>query len=175
VPELPDVEGFKRLLTKSALRKTIARVVVGDARILSRLSARRFAARLRGARLVEVYRHGKYLMARLDRGGWLTLHFGMTGALQPVGKSGGEPPFTRVRLDFAGDGSLAYINKRMIGRVGLTDDAADFIAAESLGPDALGFGFEAFGAALRGCRSSLRIFRMGSRTAYCCPRCQANE
>jgi len=266
VPELPDVEGFKRMLTKSALRKTIAQVVVSDARILGKLSAKRFAARLRGARLVEVRRHGKYLMAMLDRGGWLTLHFGMTGALQSVGKSGGEPPFTRVRLDFASDGSLAYINKRMIGRVGLADDASDFVAAERLGPDALDrrFDFEAFGASLRDlkrdvksvlmdqqivagigniysdeilfqaridpatridelapsqlkrlfvqmrkvlktavsrgagseqfvdrmprgsllpqrkkgghcprCRSSLRICKLGSRTAYCCPRCQA--
>lgn len=150
MPELPDVEGFKRLLTKSALRKTIAQVVVSDARILGKLSARRFASRLRGAKLVEARRHGKYLMVRLDRGGWLTLHFGMTGALQSVGKSEGEPPFTRVRLDFADDGSLAYVNKRMIGRVGLTDDAADSVAAEKLGPDALDrrFDFEAFRAAL---------------------------
>lgn len=266
MPELPDVEGFKRLLAKNALRKTIDQVVVSDARILGKLSAKRFAARLRGAKLVEARRHGKYLMARLDRGGWLTLHFGMTGALQSVGRSGGEPPFTRLRLDFAGGGSLAYVNKRMIGRVGLTEDAADFVAAERLGPDALDrrFDFEAFRAALRDlkrdvksvlmdqqivagigniysdeilfqaridpatrtdelapsqlnrlfvqmrkvlktavsrgagseqfvdrmprgsllpqrkkgghcprCRSSLRIFKLGSRTAYCCPRCQA--
>ena len=205
-------------------------------------------------------------MARLDRGSWLTLHFGMSGVLQSVGKSGREPPFTRIRLDFAGDGSLAYVNKRMIGRVGLTDDAADFVAAEKLGPDALDrrFDFEAFRAALRDikrdvksvlmdqqivagigniysdeilfqtrinpatridrlapselkrlfaqmrkvlklavsrgagserfvermprgsllpqrkkggrcprCRSPLTIFKLGSRTAYCCPRCQA--
>lgn len=138
MPELPDVEGFKRVLTRKALGKTIAQVVVSDVRILGKLSARSFTSRLRGAKLVEVRRHGKHLMARLDQGGWLTLHFGMTGALQFAGKPGSsEPPFTRVRLDFAGDGWLAYIKKRMIGHVGLAMDAADFIAAEKLGPDAL--------------------------------------
>lgn len=37
MPELPDVEGFKRVLAKNALRKTIARVEVSDARILGNL------------------------------------------------------------------------------------------------------------------------------------------
>jgi len=136
MPELPDVEGFKRVLAKNALRKTIDQVV-SDARILGKLPVGTFASRLQGAKLIAVRRHGKHLMANIDRGGWLTLHFGMTGALQFVGKPDGEPPFTRVRLDFADDGSLAYTNKRMIGRVGLVEDAADFIAAEKLGSDAL--------------------------------------
>jgi len=150
MPELPDVEGFKRVLAKNALRKTIDQVVVSDARILGKLPVGTFASRLKGAKLIAVRRHGKHLMANIDRGGWLTLHFGMTGALQFVGKPDGEPPFTRVRLDFADDGSLAYTNKRMIGRVGLVEDAADFIAAEKLGLDALDrrLDFDAFSTAV---------------------------
>jgi len=250
MPELPDVEGFKRVLAGNALRKTIDRVEVSDARILGELSARTFASRLQGARFVAAHRHGKHLMARMDRGGWLTLHFGMTGALQFVRGCAEEPPFTRVRLDFADDGCLAYSNKRMIGRVGLVEDAADFIAHERLGPDALDrcFDLDAFKTAVRGitrdvkstlmdqgiiagigniysdeilfqarinpaermdrlapsqlkrlfrkmrtvletssgsllperrkggrcprCRSLLKVFKVGGRTAYCCRRCQ---
>ena len=82
MPELPDVEGFKRVLVKNGLRKTIGRVAVSDARILGKLSAQTFASRLQGTKLVAARRHGKHLMANVDRGGWLTLHFGMTGALQ---------------------------------------------------------------------------------------------
>ena len=162
MPELPDVEGFKRVLARNALGKTIAEIVVSDARILGKLSVRQFASQLRGASLVEVRRHGKHLMAKLDSGGWLTLHFGMTGALQFVKQAGGEPPFTRVRLDFEGGGSLAYINKRMIGRVGLVKDAADFIAAEKLGPDALDrrLDFEAFKAAVLGRKRDVKSVLM---------------
>ena len=162
MPELPDVECFKRVLAKNALCKTIAQVVVSDARILGKLPVQPFTSRLRGAKLVEVRRHGKHLMARLSSGGWLTLHFGMTGALQFEAKPGSEPPFTRVRLDFAGDGSLAYVNKRMIGRVGLAEDAADFVAAEGLGLDALDrrLDFNAFKAAVLGLKRDVKSVLM---------------
>jgi formamidopyrimidine-DNA glycosylase len=152
MPELPDVEGFKEVLVKSALRKTIDGVAVTDARILAGRSARTFAARLRGAKLMAARRHGKYLMASVDRGGWLVLHFGITGGLRFIPKSAKEPPFTRVRIDFANDGSLAYTNKRMIGRVSLVEDATDFVAQEKLGPDALDpkFDFQAFKTAVAG-------------------------
>ena len=150
MPELPDVEGFKRVSAENALRKTIDRVDVSDSRILGKLSAETFASRLRGAKLVAVRRHGKHLMANVDRGGWLTLHFGMNGALQFVRNRDEEPPFTRVRLDFTDDGCLAYTNKRMIGHVGLVEDVADFIAAEKLGHDALDrrFDFDMFKTAV---------------------------
>jgi formamidopyrimidine-DNA glycosylase len=162
VPELPDVEGFKRVLARNALRKTIERVVVSDARILGKLSVRSFASRLQGAKLVVARRHGKHLMANVDRGGWLTLHFGMTGALQFVQGPDAEPPFTRVRFDFANDGCLAYTNKRMIGRVGLVEDAGDFIAAERLGPDALDprFDFDRFKSIVSGIKRDAKSVLM---------------
>jgi formamidopyrimidine-DNA glycosylase len=162
MPELPDVEGFKRVLARNALRKTIDGVVVRDARILGKLAARTLASRLRGAELVTARRHGKHLLARIDRGGWLTLHFGMTGALDFVRNCDEAPPFTRVRLEFAGDGCLAYTNKRMIGRVGLVEDANDFIAKERLGPDALDprFGFDAFKAAVAGAKRDVKSILM---------------
>jgi formamidopyrimidine-DNA glycosylase len=162
MPELPDVETFKRVLARSALRKTIERVVVSDKRILGKLAATTFVSRLQGARLVAARRYGKHLLASIDRGGWLTLHFGMTGALHFVPKPDQEPPFTRVRIDFAGDGSLACTNKRMIGRVGLIENAADFIAAEKLGPDALDrrFDFPAFKAAVLGVNRDVKSVLM---------------
>jgi formamidopyrimidine-DNA glycosylase len=162
MPELPDVEGFKRVLVKNGLRKTIDRVAVSDVRILGKLSSRAFVSRLQGTKLVAARRYGKHLMANVDRGGWLTLHFGMTGALQFVRKRNEEPPFTRVRFDFANDGYLAYTNKRMLGRVGLVEDAADFIADEKLGPDALDrrFDFDAFRAAVRDLKRDVKSVLM---------------
>jgi formamidopyrimidine-DNA glycosylase len=80
MPELPNVERLKRMLAGKALGKRIDQVIVADARILDEHSARAFVERLQSASLVEVRRHGKHLMAKLDRRGRLTLHLGMMGA-----------------------------------------------------------------------------------------------
>jgi formamidopyrimidine-DNA glycosylase len=86
----------------------------------------------------------------------------MTGALYFVRSLDQEPPFTRVRLDFANDGHLKYTNKRMIGRVDLVEDTADFIIKQKLGPDALDprFDFFAFQAAVRGLTRNVKSVLM---------------
>ena len=153
MPELPDVDLYRRTLEAHALHQKILRVVVSDARILGDLAEKDFVTRLEGNRLESARRHGKHLLVRLARDGWLTMHFGMTGSLRYVEPAGADVPYGRVRLDFK-DGSLAYVNRRMLGRVGLADDADAFIAAEGLGPDALdpAFDLATLSAALDGRR-----------------------
>ena len=79
MPELPDVELYRRTLDGHALHRKIVRVVVSDARILGDLAEAEFVARLKGNRLERSRRHGKHLLVQLARDGWLTMHFGMTG------------------------------------------------------------------------------------------------
>jgi formamidopyrimidine-DNA glycosylase len=70
MPELPDVETFKRVLEKNALRKTIGNVVVSDRRILGKLAAATFIGRLQGAKLVAARR--TYWRASIAAVGWLS-------------------------------------------------------------------------------------------------------
>jgi formamidopyrimidine-DNA glycosylase len=146
MPELPDVELFKRHLDATCLGRTIQNVTVNDARILSGVSAGDLARRLNGARLVHSRRHGKYLLAGLDPTVWLIMHFGMNGSLSHFAEGEEDPPYDRVRFDFADGHHLAYVNPRLLGQIGLADDPNAFIAAEGLGPDALDprFDFAAF-------------------------------
>ena len=137
MPELPDVELNKQHLDMNCLGRTIRQVVVRDARILGGISAAELARRLEGARITASRRHGKHLLVDLGPPGWLTLHFGMTGSLGHFTDDEQDPPYDRVRLDFADGHHLAYINARLLGRVGLTADADKFITAQGLGPDAL--------------------------------------
>jgi formamidopyrimidine-DNA glycosylase len=162
MPELPDVELFKRDLDAHALGRRIDQVQVGDARILADVSARQFAAKVEGRALEASRRHGKHLLVRLTGDGWLTLHFGMTGSLACFEDPADEPPYDRVRFDFTGGGHLAYVNRRMLGRVGLADDADAFIAAEQLGPDALDPALDgaAFESALDGRRRDVKSLLM---------------
>jgi formamidopyrimidine-DNA glycosylase len=126
------------------------------------LPAMTFIAQLRGNRFEDSRRRGKHLLVRLARDGWLTLHFGMTGNLVYFRDEADDPPYDRVRFDFKGGRHLAYVNRRMLGRVGLADDADAFIKAEGLGPDALdpAFDAEAFARAIAGRRRDVKSVLM---------------
>jgi formamidopyrimidine-DNA glycosylase len=162
MPELPDVELYKRHLDATCLGRTIRQVAVGDARILAEVSATELAHRLEGARINASRRHGKHLLVDLGPPGWLTLHFGMTGSLRHFTDGEQDPPYDRVRFDFADGHHLAYINARLLGRVGLTADADGFIAAQGLGLDALDprFDFAAFDRSLAGRKRDVKSLLM---------------
>lgn len=135
MPELPDVALFARILEEHGVGKRIRTVEVTDARILEGVDAQTFVREMTGDRLGAVRRHGKNLFAARERGGWLLMHFGMTGALEPFGD---EPPaYARVIWRFARPPHLAYVNVRMLGLVGLIEDPDRYIAEHGLGPDAL--------------------------------------
>jgi formamidopyrimidine-DNA glycosylase len=152
MPELPDVENYTRFFKRHALRKTITGLHVGDRRALSHVSPATLRGRLQGARFLSARRHGKHLLARISKGGWLTLHFGMTGSLGYYKRDQDEPRFDRVRFDFGKAGHLAYIDPRLFGKVGFADNADAFIRKQRLGPDILdrGFTFAKFKEALGG-------------------------
>lgn len=137
MPELPEVELFKRHLDRTCIGRTIDAVAVNDARIVAKRSAAGLAARLKGARVRSSRRHGKYLLVGLGEPGWLALHFGMNGSLKHFKEEADEPRYDRMRLDFADGHHLAYVNPRLLGKVELVGDADEFIAREKLGLDAL--------------------------------------
>ena len=107
-------------------------------------------------------RHGKHLLVDVGPPGWLTLHFGMNGSLKHFTDGEDDPTYDRVRFDFAGGHHLAYVNPRLLGRVGLAPDADAFIAAEGLGPDALDprFDLAAFELALEGRKRDVKSLLM---------------
>ena len=82
MPELPDVEMFKRYLDATSLHQRIDDVDVRNAYILKNVTARELARGLKGRRFESTRRHGKHLFVRADRKLWLRLHFGMTGSLE---------------------------------------------------------------------------------------------
>lgn len=81
MPELPDVEVFKQYLDATALHQEIKAVDVHSNQLLEGISAERLRQGLEGRCFTSTRRHGKNLFAALDEGGWLFLHFGMTGSL----------------------------------------------------------------------------------------------
>jgi formamidopyrimidine-DNA glycosylase len=136
VPELPDVEAYRRFLSEHATGRLIERVVVTDEGILRNVSAGSLDHSLRRARFGEPERHGKWLIA-WTTGPAVLFHFGMTGDL-----GWGEGPQDRHRHDrviFETDrGELRYRNMRKLGGLWLAHDDVEARAAMgTLGPDAL--------------------------------------
>ncbi len=136
MPELPDVENDCRYLKRHGLHKRIEGVAVGAPRILKGVSGPGLRRTLEGHTFERARRHGKHLLAAVDDGHWLAFHFGMTGRFEHFKEGEADPPYDRLRFDFAGGEHLAYVNQRMLGRVELVDDADDFIRSKKLGPDA---------------------------------------
>ncbi len=137
MPELPDVEVYRRYLNATALHQPIERTHVEDARLLVGTTPQGLGRALKGRSFESSCRHGKYLFAALDRGGWLVLHFGMTGRLAYFRNPEHEPDYTRCTVTFRNEFRLAYVARRKLGHITLADSPGSFVRERNLGPDAL--------------------------------------
>jgi len=161
MPELPDVAEFKRYFDSTALHKRIRGAEVLDRRMLDGITPAALDRFLRENIFTGTRRHGKNLFAFSRRGGRvLRLHFGMTGWLQYFRKPADQPRCTRVRIDFANGRSLAIVDQRILGSVGIIDDPDAFIAERRLGPDALDGELEPFRQRIRRRRRDVKSVLM---------------
>ena len=155
MPELPEVETYRRILERHALGKALAGVSVRDAGVLDGVTPRALAAALRGRTVREVTRHGKIVFADLGPGPALVLRFGMTGDLVPF-QDAEVPRFARVLFRFAEGGGLAFTDMRKFGSVGLAETSAAYLTERGVGPDALRGRPAAFLAAARARRAPIK-------------------
>ena len=137
MPELPDVELFKRYLDATSLHQRIHDVDVRKSHILKDVTARELTRRLKGCRFETSRRHGKHLFVRADGKIWLRLHFGMTGSLDYFKDDKQAPRHARVIFVFANHHRLAFDDQRQFGQIGLLKDVDEFLKKRELGPDAL--------------------------------------
>jgi formamidopyrimidine-DNA glycosylase len=136
MPELPDVEQFRRRFARHAVGRTVAEVVVTDTGILRNVSAGELDRALRDRRFGEPERRGKWLIAWTD-GASPLIHFGMTGDLEWAANADGRHAHDRVIFTLD-RGEIRYRNMRKLGGLWLARDASDVDALLGrLGPDAL--------------------------------------
>jgi formamidopyrimidine-DNA glycosylase len=163
MPELPDVEGFRRYLSRHAQGRRIERVDVLDRELVRNRTARSLKRAVEHERFAAPRRHGKWLIAPVGDVE-LLLHFGMTGLLHFAGE--GEERHRHDRLVFVlGRGTeLRYNNMRRFGGAWLAHDARerDEITGP-LGPDAAGLPAEKFERLLQGRRGSVKAALMDQR------------
>ena len=162
MPELPDVEGFRRHLARHAEGRRIERVEVLDAEIVRNRRPQGLGRALKGRRFAAPRRHGKWLIAPIGEVE-LLLHFGMTGELRWSRERGDRHRHDRVVFVCEG-GELRYRNMRRFGGIWIVRDAGERERVTgTLGPDAAGLDREAFDGLLAGRRGSVKALLMDQR------------
>src|SRR5215204_7572050 len=127
MPELPDVEVFRRYVNATSLREKIESVEVRNEKILGGLSVHRLQRTLKEHTFESTRRHGKNLFVELDGGGWMLMYFGMTGSLAYFENSDDEPPHSRLLFAFENGYHLAFDDARMFGKVDLIAGPEDYV------------------------------------------------
>jgi formamidopyrimidine-DNA glycosylase len=135
VPELPDVEGFRRALADGAPGKRVRSVAVLDRALLRNTTPQGFGRALHGGAFGEPRRHGKWVLAPVGEV-CVLMHFGMTGSLEWADSGRPRHRHDRVVL-LCGASELRYRNMRKFGGIWLARDGRqrDRVTGP-LGPDA---------------------------------------
>lgn len=165
MPELPDVEVFRKYMDKTALHQTIKEIKVSAKDILDGVSEKQLQSKVKGRQIESTKRHGKYLFTRLSGDDWAVFHFGMTGYLDYFKDEGDAPKHTRALFSFDNGYHLAFVLQRKLGEVALTDDVNGFVKKQGLGPDALDrkFDVQAFKEAVKQRKSSIKSALMDQK------------
>jgi formamidopyrimidine-DNA glycosylase len=163
MPELPEVETFKRYLDATSLHQRIRDVNVLSSDLLEGVSARELTHQLKGRQFESSKRHGKHLFVRTDKDLWLRLHFGMTGCLRYFKDKETAPSHTRVLFVFEKDYRLAFDDQRKFGEIGLIKDVDEFLEERALGPDALDVDIAEFKDLLGKHRSPVKSILLNQR------------
>lgn len=130
MPELPEVE-----VVRAGLARWLTGARIEAVQVLHPRPVRRhapgpddFSAILRGMRIVDVVRRGKFLWLELDSGRALVAHLGMSGQLLLQPPDAAAERHLRVRITFEagapadenGRRELRFVDQRMFGGLAVT-------------------------------------------------------
>lgn len=156
MPELPEIETTLRGIAPVLRGRTIESVQVLRPNMVKEHPT--FAKRLKGKRVLEVRRHGKYLWIELSDGLNLMLHLKMSGRLGLRKMKDTPLSRERIRFDIGDDLVLVFNDPRTLGRLWIIEgtDVMKHPSMKSLGPDALTITEEMFLNRLRRKRGTLK-------------------
>lgn len=150
MPELPEVELYRREFERVALHQTIRAIDTdNEGRMLpDGLDKLREVAI--GHQMVETERIGKYLFIRLgsvER--WLMWHFGLTGSFTYYQEEAMRHRFARIVFTFDSGWKLSFNSMRKFSRLEITDSVAAYQQRKKIGPDAQRISREDFAQVLQ--------------------------
>jgi len=180
MPELPEVEIFRRFMERHALHQPIEGVQVLHPKGLRDLSPAQLKKMAVNHCFTDTVRRGKHLLARLEpaerassahqpaqeEADWLLFHFGMTGIFSY--KAPDQPTInayeddinrdTHIRVSFtlANGSRFNFHDQRLFGYISQVDEPEAYFKAKKLGPDALTIGKDEFARQLTRKKGALK-------------------
>jgi formamidopyrimidine-DNA glycosylase len=165
VPELPEVETIRRQLAPLVEGRVLARLEISDSRWCLPLAPEAIVDAVKGRRVEQLGRRGKYLVWELADEACLIMHLRMTGTLLYDPPDG--TPYERVSFGLDDGHELRFCDPRRFGtgELALGGAARDAFFAARLGLEPLDG--ELTGAALRamarGRRAPVKAFLLDQR------------
>lgn len=154
MPELPDVEIFKREAKKALLHK-INVVKILDDKVVAQ-SPKKFNTLLTDHAFTKLKRKEKYLFLYANEFAIVSIHFGMTGYLQYLPEEEADPDYTAVQFIFDNQHKLDYISKRKLGKLEVVNDEQRFLQEKDVGKDAFDIEEEEFIKAIKSKSSTIK-------------------
>ena len=115
MPELPEVEIVTRRLKLLLTGSTIIKVRLLGHRLAPEHSPRQFSSSIRGARVEDIKRRGKYILIHLSNSRTILAHLRMTGRFIYLDDETPETPHTRAIFWLAGGKKLLFDDVRQFG------------------------------------------------------------
>jgi len=166
MPELPEVETVRRTLAPAIGGRISSVWTSGMGLHMARKPPRAKLAKLVGARITAVRRHGKYLLLDTDHGTSIVVHLGMTGRLRIHRTADSRASHTHVVLGLE-DRELRFSDARRFGQFDViaSDNQRAHPGLALLGPDALDAGIDvvALLARAKDKRTTLKAFVLDQR------------
>jgi formamidopyrimidine-DNA glycosylase len=125
MPELPEVETIKNELAPQVTGRTFSSVIVKDDKPLRKITDREFASRLKGKKILDLARRGKYLIFHLSGGWTLIVHLRMTGNL--LIDPNDVTRFVRVVFELDNRARLVFADRRRLGVMYLVKDEDEVV------------------------------------------------
>ncbi len=141
MPELPDVENFRRYFKKASLNKKIVGIECQAKNLIKRITYKDFKNKLIGKSFKDARRRGKFLIIDIKEiPEKLVIHFGMTGGLLYIKqktKKDDRSKFSRLIFKFENGYQLCWLNMRKLGKVYLVKDLKSVKLIREMGPEPL--------------------------------------
>ena len=142
MPELPEVETIRRGLREKIKNKQIKDAVINVGKIVKKPSLGEFITKIKGKKIKEVDRRGKYIIIYLDSKDKLIVHLGMTGLLiypydNKITEKEIKPKHNHLIFTFTDDTQLVFNDVRRFGKIFLVSNIDEVESIAKLGVEPL--------------------------------------